>query len=113
MPAHLTDFYGELYTCNHLIYSRCTLFRLKDKGLAVIQQYYNPEDKSTVWREIEPGVADRIYLHKNFMTVFEKFAGESQNGLFPTLTVRQLMWEMRMKPLKREVWETYFDHKPL
>lgn len=32
---------------------------------------------------------------------------------FPTVTVRQLMWALRMKPLKKERWETSFDHVPI
>lgn len=27
--------------------------------------------------------------------------------------VRQVMWRLRMKPLKRERWETVFDRKTL
>ena len=30
---------------------------------------------------------------------------ENAHKLYPTVTVRQIMWALRMKPLKREWWE--------
>ena len=36
---------------------------------------------------------------------------KNQNGFYPTVTVRQLMWAIRMKPMKKERWETVFDRK--
>ena len=38
---------------------------------------------------------------------------KDSHGYFPTVTVRQLMWALRMKPLKKERWETSFDHVPI
>ena len=35
------------------------------------------------------------------------------NGLYPTVTIRQIMWQLRMKPLPRKRWETYFDRKEI
>ena len=34
---------------------------------------------------------------------------KNKDGLYPTVTVRKLMWALRMKPLKKERWETVFD----
>lgn len=36
-----------------------------------------------------------------------------QSGLYPTVNVRQLMWALRMKPMRKERWETVFDRKDI
>lgn len=110
-PDMYVSMYGELYICDHPVYSRCTLYKEGEKGLAVIQQRYNPEEKSTTWTEIDPWLTDDLYLNKNFKQVFNERAGKSINGLYPTIAIRQLMWALKMKPLPRERWETVFDRK--
>lgn len=103
--------FAETYICDHPVYSRCTLYKIKDRGLAVIQQRFNPNTKSTFWSEIDIPLIDTIYLKEGFLKFFNAFASAPQNGLYPTVTVRQIMWSLRLKPLKRERWETTFDHK--
>lgn len=110
-PVLYASMYGELYSCNHPVYDRCTLYRKDGKGLAVIQQYR--KDKSTYWDAIEPCLTDQIYLQKRFPEYFRAYSGICVDGLYPTVTVRQIMWGLRMKPLPRERWETVFDHKPI
>lgn len=105
--------YGERYICDHPVYSRCTLFRIDEKGLAVIQQRFDAKDKSTRWGEIEPWLANALYLHPGFLSYFKDRAGTCTNGLYPTVTVRQIMWALKMKPLKRERWETVFDRRDI
>ena len=112
-PERLLSVYGELYICNHPVYNACTLFKLEDNGLAVIQQHRNDSDKSTWWGAIDPWIADELYLHKGFLTFFEKRSGPCINGLYPTVTVRQMMWALRMKPLPKERWETVFDRRDI
>lgn len=46
-PDHYTSMYGQTYICDHPVYSHCTLYKIGEKGLAVIQQRYIPETKST------------------------------------------------------------------
>lgn len=70
-----------------------------------------PSTKTTNWTEIDPWLTDTLYLHNRFKDFFDKRSGESINGLYPTVTIRQIMWALKMKPLKREQWETYFDRK--
>ena len=103
--------YGETYSCNHPAYATCTLFKINEKGLAVIQQRYDKKTKHTWWTEIDPWLCDQLYLHPEFYSYFEKLAKEPENGLYPTVTIRQIMWGLKMKPLKREPWETTFDKK--
>lgn len=110
-PDNYIQVFGEDYKCDHPIYNECTLFKIADKGIAVIQQYFNYESKSTSWGKIEPWIANEIYVNPNFKSYFEGCADKSRNGIYPTVTVRQIMWALRMKPLKKELWETVFDRK--
>lgn len=112
-PKSYTTIYGITYKCNHPVYDRCTLFKLGNKGLAVIQQRYNPITKHTYWSEIDPWLNDSIYLHTKFGDYLSTRAGECKNGLYPTVTIRQLMWALKMKPIPRERWETCFDRKEI
>lgn len=110
-PKNYIPVYGELYLCNHPLYDRCTLYKIGDRGLAVIQQ--RCEDKKTFWTEIDPWLQNELYLHSDFYQYFTDRSKRSADGLYPTVTIRQIMWALRMKPLKRQVWETAFDHCPL
>ncbi len=108
-PKIYSSMYGEEYICDHPVYARCTLFKIGDKGLAVIQQRYDEEIKITWWGDLDPWITDKLYLHPKFKEYFDRKAGVCTNGLYPTVTVRQIMWALRMKPLKKELWETVFD----
>lgn len=110
-PSLYISTYGETYECNHPVYDRCTLFKMDRKGLAVIQQRYNPITKVTWWGEIDPWLTDPLYLHPNFIEYFVKRADEKKDDIYPTVTIRQMMWALKMKPIPRERWETCFDRK--
>lgn len=103
--------YGELYLCDHPIYNKCTLFREKSIGLAIIQQRFDSNTKRTWWGEIDPWLVDELYLNPNFYEFFKQRAEKEVNGLYPTVTIRQIMWALRMKPLQKERWETVFDRR--
>lgn len=104
--------YGQKYVCDHPVYDTCTLYLIGDRGLAVIQQRVDVS-KKTWWSEIDPWLIDDLYLHPRFKDIFDDRSGECTNGLYPTITLRQLMWALKMKPVKRERWETYFDRKDI
>ena len=112
-PSVYVSMYGNTYECDHPVYSRCTLFKANKRGLAVIQQRYNSNTKSTIWTEIDPWLTDDLYLHPRFVEVFENRAGEAKDGLYPTITIRQFMWTLKMKPIPRERWETCFDRRDI
>lgn len=112
-PILYKSLHGHTYICNHPVYDKCTLFKIGDKGLAVIQQRYNSDTKTTWWDEIDPWLTDDLYLHIKFKPLFDERSGYCENGLYPTITVRQLMWALKMKPLPRERWETCFDRKDI
>lgn len=109
-PPIYLSMYGTTYICNHSVYDSCTLFRIGNKGLAVIQQRVDG-NKKTWWSEIDPWLNDVLYLHPNFKEFFEARSGECTDGLYPTVTIRQIMWALKIKPIKRERWETCFDRK--
>ena len=106
-----TNKYGNTYKCDHMVYNRCTLFKNGEKGISVIQQRYNPIKKYTYWTEIDPWLTDLIYTNHNFEEFFNKHADKPTNNLYPTVTVRQIMWALKMKPIKKRKWETVFDRK--
>ena len=112
-PDFYFSMYGIEHKCDHPVYDTCTLFKIGNKGLAVIQQRFDKDTKHTHWSYIDPWLVDDIYLHPGFKDLFDKRAGECTDGLYPTITVRQLMWALKMKPMKRERWETYFDRKDI
>lgn len=109
-PAEWTNYYGVTYRCDHPVYRTATLYLEGNKGLCVIQQRYNEKTKATVWGAIDPWLNDKIYLREGFREYFDHHAKKADaNGLYPTVTVRQIMWALRIKPLKRARWETVFD----
>lgn len=110
-PEIYSSIYGSTFICNHPVYDRCTLFKINNRGLAVIQQRYNHVSKTTYWTDIDAWLIDDLYLHTKFEEFFNERAGECQNELYPTVTIRQIMWGLKMKPLPRERWETCFDRR--
>ena len=112
-PTKYYSMYGETYICSHPVYNRCTLYKIGDLGLAVIQQRFDANSKRTWWSEIDPWLTDNIYLHPKFIKFFEERAGKCTDDLYPTVTVRQFMWALKMKPLPRERWETVFDRRDI
>lgn len=72
-----------------------------------------PSTKTTLWGEIDPWLTDSLYLHDKFIDFFNNRSGEPENGLYPTVTIRQIMWALKMKPLKKERWETCFDRRAI
>lgn len=110
-PTVYLSMYGVTHTCDHPVYDKCTLYRIGDKGLAVIQQRFDDDLKSTWWSEIDPWLTDVIYLHPKFKEYFEKRADTGENGIYPTVTIRQIMWALKMKPIPKQRWETCFDRR--
>ena len=112
-PAIYLSMYGKRYICNHPVYDICTLFEIDKKGLAVIQQRFDAKEKATFWSEVDPWLTDALYLHPKFKEYFDKRAGTCTDGLYPTVTIRQIMWALKMKPLPKQRWETVFDRRDI
>ena len=84
---------------------------MDNKGLAIIQQRHKKDSKETWWSEVDPWLTDELYLHPGFKKFFDERSGVSADGLYPTVTIRQIMWALKMKPMRRERWETCFDRR--
>lgn len=112
-PTIYLSMYGATYECDHPVYDECTLFDINGRGLAVIQQRYDSDTKSTWWGAIDPWLTDSLYLHPKFKEFFDERAGEATDGLYPTVTIRQIMWALKLKPIPRERWETCFDRRDI
>ena len=110
-PNVYLSMYGSTYICDHPVYDKCTLFKKENKGLAVIQQRFDPDTKSTFWGEIDPWLTDVLYLHPKFDGYFEDRSSECTDDLYPTVTIRQIMWALKLKPIPKNRWETCFDRK--
>ncbi len=110
-PQYYKAKYGMTYECNHPVYDKCTLYKINDRGLGVIQQRYDQTTKRTWWGEIDTWLIDDIYLHPKFKQFFEERSGTIQNGIYPTVSIRQVMWALKMKPIPRQRWETCFDRR--
>lgn len=81
--------------------------------MAVIQQRFDQKTKSTKWGEIDPWLTDTLYLNNGFKVFFDQRSGECTDGLYPTVTIRQIMWALKLKPLPKNRWETCFDRKSI
>lgn len=112
-PTIYSTMYGETYTCNHPVYDKGTLFKIGTKGVVIVQQRYDCIDKKTWWGAIDPWLNDVLYLHPRFKEFFDERARTCTDGLYPTVTIRQIMWALKMKPLPKERWETCFDRRDI
>lgn len=112
-PAIYLSMYGQRYLCDHPVYDSCTLFLMDNKGLAVIQQRFDPETKGTFWTEVDAWLTDALYLHPKFKEFFDARSGACTDGLYPTVTIRQIMWALKMKPILKQRWETVFDRRDI
>lgn len=50
---------------------------------------------------MDPWITDDLYLHPQFKEYFAGRSSEATDGLYPTVTIRQIMWALKMKPIKR------------
>ena len=94
------------YKCDHPLYSECTLFRDNSQGLAVIQKRFNARLKIFWYGPIEVWLIQEILNQPNFAQYLKDNGKEPTDGLYPTVTIRQLMWALKMKPLRKEWWES-------
>ena len=106
-PATWKGDKGRLYYCSHPLYNKCTLYFDGEKGLAVIQQRFDPITKYTWWSNLDPWLVDDIYNAPDFHDYFEQHA-TPRAELYCTVTVRQIMRAVGLPPMKKEAWESRF-----
>ena len=100
---------GTTYYCDFPYYNACTLFLKEGKGLAVVQKRFNKKAKCASFGPLDPWLAYDIYENDRFWSYFDEYAGDKDEyGAYPTVTARQIMWALRIKPLKAEQWENFF-----
>lgn len=100
---------GKTHYCGHPLYDECTLFCLPSgKGIAVIQQHFNPSLKYTRWGRIDEKVNIDISAAPGLDEYVEAHGDFPSEGLYPTVEVRKLMWALKMPPLRKHFWETKF-----
>lgn len=46
-PSIYSFMYGTVHICDHPVYDKCTLFKMGEKDLAVIQQRFDQKTKLT------------------------------------------------------------------
>lgn len=77
-----------------------------EEGLAIVQKRFNRKLKVFFYNAPDAWVMDEILHSSGFVDYVFKHAGACTDGMFPTVTVRQVMYALKMKPLKKELWET-------
>lgn len=99
----------RIHTCDHPMYNRCTVYLEGDVGLAVIQMRFSSKSKVWWWGPVDPWLAEDIFKTDGFAEYFNKHAGFCEDGLYPTVEVRKLMYAIGMKPMKKAYWEKRID----
>lgn len=111
MRYYYERFNANLYKCDHPLYNACTLYTDSGKGLAVVQLRYNSKLKLAMWSGIDEYLVYDIANRDGFAEYFDANSGPpSQNGLYPTVSVRTLMWALKIKPLRKNTWERGFQN---
>lgn len=88
---------------DHVAYKTGTLFFSHDKGVILVQKRFTAG--YCYWDALDYWLANDIFLHPGFAEYVDKH-GATDN--YPIIPVRSAMWELRMKPLKKEPWEEFF-----
>lgn len=104
-PEIVVPVYGERIDLNHLVYQSGTLYLEHERGIIVVQQKFDHEERVCWWGYVDAAVANDIYLAPRF---HEFFLGHAREKDYPIYQLRKIMWALRMKPLPREPWEDSF-----
>lgn len=100
---------GYLYYCDHPLYNEATLFLLPSgKGLCVIQQRFNSSLKYTWWGRIDEKINIDISNSEKLEEYLEEHASYSNQGLYPTMEVRKMLWALKVHGPAKQFWETRF-----
>ena len=95
-----------LYECDHPLYSQCTLVRHGELGLAIVQKRYNRKLKIFWYGPIYSWLADEVQKQEGFAPYFAKNSAKCTDGLYPTVEIRRLMWALKMKPLRKDWYDS-------
>ena len=67
-----------------------------------MQKHFDPVSRSMWWGSLDPWLACDIQKSENYKAFFERYANPEHSFV---ISVRKLMWELRMKPPPKEFWE--------
>jgi hypothetical protein len=99
----------DIYCCNHPQYSKCSLLKIGEIGLAIVQLRFNSGTKHYWWGEVDSDIIALLYVNPGIKPYILSNGDKADtNGLYPTVNIRRLMWALRMKPIKKEPWENTF-----
>ena len=92
---------------DHPLYNSCRLYKMNDTdGLAIVQLRFNSKMKVFWYDAPDSWIMDKIVKQPGFADYVFDNAADDSDGIFPTVTVRQVMYALKMKPLKKEWWES-------
>lgn len=105
-PDIYLSMYGKLYICNHPVYDRCTLFTIGDKGLAVIQQRFNPDRIMYLGMSyIERGYITQDEYENLKVYLFEPYEKLGGNG-----SAKRIMQEVDKLPIHKFIQNKEDEH---
>ena len=97
-----------IHRANNHLFLDGTLYYEKGNGLVVVRKYFDKASKRVYYGPLPKALANDIYEREGFQDEFTKLAGPRNAGGYPFVDVRKLMWALRMKPLKKDIWEYFF-----
>lgn len=98
------------YKCDHPLYNQCSLYLLPDgRGLAVVEKRWNARLKVSYWTAVRTDIVEEIFACGRFQRYLDRQAKQPQDGLYPTIPVRRVMWALGMPPLPKADWEKDFS----
>ena len=77
----------------------------------VVQQRFDSATKYTWWSEIDTWLTDILYIYPKFKEFFDERSSECTDGLYPMVSIMQIMRALKIKRIPRERWETCFDRR--
>ena len=63
---------------------------------------FDKANKTTWWGEVDPWLTDSLYLNPGFKKYFDERSEVCSDGLYPTVTIRQIMWALKTKPMQKQ-----------
>lgn len=105
-PKNSIRIFGERFEHPKAIFRSATLYKIRGKGLLVVTENFDERTKSFYYEELPSYLANDIYIAGGFADYFRKTAKyPDENGLYPVVNIRKIMWALRMKPIKKAWWE--------
>ena len=105
-PTKAEPKYGVIYHGPSEVFDLGTLYLSDGLGLVVVQLQFDELNKSFKLGPLDPGLANDIYVQPGFREFFLEFAKPvTPGGEYPVVNVRKVMWSLRMKPLRKDIWE--------